>query len=127
MHCGGFTFDVHADPQGIDNFLHIGGDLSLVPIFRLEARSYHDAFDEGGPGYLVRTVEKSKPGRILLSVAVSADPFEAPNKKIGHVILESGARHVSPYSQRRTHQRDSPHGRRQQILPNCDLQYSSLS
>lgn len=73
----------------VHHFLHIGGDLSLVPIFRLEARSSHDFFNEGRPGYLVRTIEKLKPNRILLSVTVSADPFESGSKKIGSVILES--------------------------------------
>ena len=73
----------------VHHFLDIGGDLSLVPIFRLEALSYHDFFNEGRPGYLVRTIEKPRPNRISVSVMVSPYPFEAPSKKIGRVILES--------------------------------------
>jgi hypothetical protein len=46
-------------------------------------------FQRGAPGYLVRTIEKPKPNRILIRVTVSADEFEAGSKKIGHVILES--------------------------------------
>jgi hypothetical protein len=73
----------------VHHFLHIGSDLSLLPVFRLEARSYHDHFMTGRPGYLIRTIEKQQSDRILIRVSVSDDPFKEGKMKVGHVVLES--------------------------------------
>lgn len=68
----------------VHHFLHIGGDLSLTPIFRLEALSC--GYD-GRAGYLIRTIEKPEPNQIL--VRVSANPLREGEKKVGYVFLES--------------------------------------
>jgi hypothetical protein len=68
----------------VHHFLHIDGDLSLIPIFHLEALSC--GYD-GRAGYLIRTIEKSEPNQVL--VRVSANPLRAGEKKVGYVFLES--------------------------------------
>jgi hypothetical protein len=77
----------------VHHFLHIGSDLSLTPIFRLEKRSYHHCFNDcfitGRPGYIIRTIERQKSNRILLRVSVSDDPFKEGRMKVGHVVLQS--------------------------------------
>ncbi len=68
----------------VHHFLHIGSDLSLTPIFRLEALSC--GYD-GRAGYLIRTIEKPEPNQIL--VRVSANRFKEGEKNIGYVVFES--------------------------------------
>jgi hypothetical protein len=68
----------------VHHFLHIGGDLSLTPIFRLESLSC--GYD-GRAGYLIRTIEKPEPNQLL--VRVSAKPQREGEKKVGYVFLES--------------------------------------
>jgi len=66
------------------HFLHIGGELSLTPIFRLESLSC--GYD-GRAGYLIRTIEKPEPNQLL--VRVSAKPQMEGEKKVGYIVLES--------------------------------------
>jgi hypothetical protein len=74
----------------IYHYLQVEKDLSLVPIFDLETRTYHDLFytEDGRSGYVIRTIEKVKPNRITVRVTLSADPFKEGKMKLGFVELE---------------------------------------
>ena len=73
----------------VHHFLHIDNDLSLVPIFRLEACSHYSYLDGRQPGYLYRTIEKLNPNQIQINVSASTGQQENKNKKIGYVVLGS--------------------------------------
>ncbi len=75
----------------IYHYLHVGHDLSLVPIFNLETRSYQDLFytEDGRSGYVMRTIEKVRPNRIIVRVTLSGDPFKEGKMKLGFVEMDS--------------------------------------
>ncbi|MCF7975631.1 MAG: leucine-rich repeat domain-containing protein [Phycisphaerae bacterium] len=75
----------------VHHFFHVGSDLCLVPILRLEKYtcSPFSLRQDGRDRYLVRSVEKVGPGRIHVRVSLSADPFAQGEQGIGYILFES--------------------------------------
>jgi len=72
-------------------YLSVGDDLSLTPIFTLETRMSpgYDLRRLIGDGYVIRTIEKPAPNRILMRSRLADKPSGPGDREAGYVVLES--------------------------------------
>ena len=72
-------------------YLSVGDDLSLTPIFTLETRMSpgYDLRRLGGDGFVIRTIDKPAPNRIIVRSRLAEKPFGPGDREAGYVVLES--------------------------------------
>ena len=76
-----------ADALAAYHYLHVGPDLSLKPILRLDTRVWQPRMRDG-VRYINRIIEKIWPNCILVRAYLEADPSAKTGPEAGYTVLE---------------------------------------